>query len=430
MEDRKTIVLVLRSGGDFKFRDVELIARHINGKWRSAIRPRIICLWDKASESYNLGNIEILPLTNPGIIGTWSRIQLYSPEMEQYKPFLYVDLDTAVIQSVENIFDLVTDPSQFITLEDFWQRDQLATGLVWFPKDCIKTKKVWEEWKQPTGKRMDYFIRSVCQPDIFWQRLTTSIYDFKPRPGTVLMEVPKDANLVCFHGRPRIYEAAEASMSLRWVKEYVDKDFPENTNKCDVTVIIPYKYDRGWLKDCVASIPDNVQILLSQGEGNWPENFNKAYPLAVGRFIKFLHEDDMLTENCITDSVKAIEKQNVDFIHGNAYEIYMNAGRSLGEYRPRIQIPSMQDILSKNVIHSATLMYRREVFERVGLFNETLNTAEEFEFSLRCLKAGLKIGYCNSFLAFYRRHPNQKVRTVSKENKDKEREFVRNMYRI
>jgi len=65
----------------------------------------------------------------------------------------------------------------------------------------------------------------------------------------------------------------------------------------------------------------------------------------------------------------------------------------------------------------------------VGKMDETLNTAEEFEFNLRCLKSGLKIGYCETPLAFYRRHPQQKVRVVSKEAKDKEREQVRTMYR-
>lgn len=107
----------------------------------------------------------------------------------------------------------------------------------------------------------------------------------------------------------------------------------------------------------------------------------------------------------------------------------MNAGAKIHRYVPPIQIPTKQDLLRKNVIHSATLMYRREVFEKVGKMNENLWTAEEFEFNLRCLSAGLQIGYCNAPLAYYRRHPEQKVRVVAKGDKDKERELVRNMYR-
>jgi hypothetical protein len=33
---------------------------------------------------------------------------------------------------------LVKDETQFITLEDFWQKGKLATGLEWFPKGSDK----------------------------------------------------------------------------------------------------------------------------------------------------------------------------------------------------------------------------------------------------------------------------------------------------
>ncbi len=215
-----TIVLVLRSGKDFRISDVMLIARHINGKWKAKEHPRIVCLWDKASEVYDLGNITFIPLTN-NLPGTWSRMQLYSPEMEKYRPFLYVDLDTAVIESIENIFDLVTDKSQFITLEDFYQKGQLATGLVWFPEKSKKIENVWKEWlKSPVarGNRMDVFLRKCITPDTWWQTLTDSIIDFKPVTKELVRVIPKGANLICFHGKPRIPEATE----ITWVNEYIN----------------------------------------------------------------------------------------------------------------------------------------------------------------------------------------------------------------
>jgi len=209
MESKKTIVLVLRSGGDFKFRDVELIVRHINGKWQSKVKPRIILLWDKATEPYDLGNIEILPLGNQ-YKGTWSRIALYSPEMEQYRPFLYIDLDTIIVDSVENIIKLVPNSLMFIPLEDFWQKGDLATGLVWFPANSEKIKAVWKAWKKvdtnTLGFRMDKFLRKVITADLFWQQLTPSIYDFKSKGEGLLSMVPKGANIICFHGKPRMLE--------------------------------------------------------------------------------------------------------------------------------------------------------------------------------------------------------------------------------
>ena len=406
--------MVLRRSNEFTFKDVVLIVRHILDKWQSKEKPRIICLWDGGY--YDLGNIELIPLNND-YQGTWSRMMLYSPEMEKYRPFLYIDLDTAVIESLENIFELVKDESKFITLEDFYQKGELATGLAWIPADSEKVNHIWKSYKGEQGWRMDYFLRKVVKPDLFWQDLTDSIVDFKPRGAILLLKIPQGTNLVCFHGKPRIHEA-----NIPWVKDYVAFK-PKKT----VSVIIPYKTDRGWLKEAINSVPKDCQLIVSQGEGNWPENFNKVLDQAEGDYIRWLHEDDMLTPNCIEDSVRAIEEQGVDFIHGNAMEFFNDSDRKT-LYQPWVKIPTIQDILKKNPIHSATLMYKREVFEKLKL-DETLNTAEEYEFNLRVLKCGFKIGYCATTLAFYRRHPQQKVRTVSMEEKNREREMVKDLYK-
>ncbi|KKK57336.1 hypothetical protein LCGC14_3055510, partial [marine sediment metagenome] len=97
-------------------------------------------------------------------------------------------------------------------------------------------------------------------------------------------------------------------------------------------------------------------------------------------------------------------------------------------YTPAIKLPTVQDLKKRNVIHSTTTMYRKTVFEKIGSFDESLNTQEEYEFNLRCLNAGLKIGYCDTTLAFYRRHSEQKVRVVSREDKMKEKQVVNDMY--
>ena len=404
MNERQNILLVLRSGGDFSMLDVQLIVRHINGKWVGNPKPRIICMWDKATEQYDLGGFEVIPLKTT-LPGTWSRMMLYSPEMEQYRPFLYIDLDTAIITSVENIIKVIPDQTKFITLQDFWQVGQLATGLVWFPAKSEKIKKVWDSFKGVTGTRMDVYLRKVISADYYWQNLTDTIYDFKSRSREWLSSIPNRANLICFHGKPRILQA----VGLDWVREYVNQ---KNFFHGLVTVIIPYNKDRGWLSDAIASVPEDVQLLLSKGDGTWPENFNKVWNQVEGKYVRWLHEDDMLTPNCIEDSVNALKSQNVDFIHGNAIEVSMGSGKRV-EWHPRLLYPTWKDIMIKNTIHQATLMYRREVFEKIGLLDSSLNTLEEFEFHLRCLKAGMRIGYCNAFLGIYRRHPKQKIRMLS-----------------
>jgi len=415
MGNIKTIVLVLKSGGDFAFRDVELIVRHIIGLWKEG-KPNIILLWDKASQEYNLGNLHIIPLKGDAP-GTWSRVQLYSPEMEKYRPFLYIDLDTAIFQSLENIFDLIKDHrGEVITLEDFWQKGELATGLMWFPASSVTIKEVWGKFKGKEGFRMDVMLRRFISNKLFFQQITNTIVDAKPKLGFI-QSLPENAGIVCFHGHPRIFEAKE-----QWVKDYINKEYHPK-----VTVIIPYKVDRGWLKDAIESVPKWVQLIVSQGEGNWPANFNKALPQATGDYIKFLHEDDMLTPGSIEDALKCFEETGADFIHGNATELTQATGEKK-IYVSSIPTPTIHDLKLRNTIHCPTLMYKREIFDALGGFDETLNTQEEFEFNLRCLKAGFKIGYCNHILAIYRRHDKQKVRTVPTSEKKAEKQKVLAQY--
>ena len=189
-----------------------------------------------------------------------------------------------------------------------------------------------------------------------------------------------------------------------------------------VTVIIPFREDRGYLEEAINSVPGYCQLILAKGNGTWPQNFNKALPDATGDYIKYLHDDDILTENCIPDSVEALK--DCDFIHGNAYQMRDR----VTEWKAPIKEPTLKEMIKRNVVHSATLMYRRSVFDKVGSFDETLKTCEEYEFNLRCLAAGLKIGYCDSFLAYYRFHPLMKTQTINEQRRNIDRQKIRRMY--
>lgn len=215
------VVVVLKSGGDFNFEDVRLIHHHVRKNWTSPEPLEFVCFWDKADQPYDLGGIKLMPIPGDDP-GTWARLFLYSPELEHLRPFLYLDLDTAVLGSVEQLFKAVPNPDAFITLEDLWQPGRLATGVVWFPgNNNPKIAAVWNRRNNAMkGWRMDYYIREVTSADYYWQKLTDCVADFKPKgiPVKYLQDVKPHQKIVCFHGKPRIPEA----VSIPWVKKYVD----------------------------------------------------------------------------------------------------------------------------------------------------------------------------------------------------------------
>jgi GT2 family glycosyltransferase len=185
-----------------------------------------------------------------------------------------------------------------------------------------------------------------------------------------------------------------------------------------VTIIIPYKTDRGYLDIAIESVKaqsyPNIELIIQQGDKSVSANINDGIRKAKGDYIKYLCEDDYLTINSIEDSVKAMEGN--DFIHGISYNIFEDRKEL---HKPRIKYPTLSDMLIGNVIHGGTLMYRKEVFDKVGLFNEELTCAEEYEFNLRCLRYGMKLGFTDKILYNYRRHKEQKSLGIGIDQRDR-----------
>lgn len=182
-----------------------------------------------------------------------------------------------------------------------------------------------------------------------------------------------------------------------------------------VSVVIPYKTDRGWLNEAIDSVHNQtyqgkIELIQVHGPGSVAANINRGLQEVTGEYIKFFAEDDMLTPICIESSVEAMQEQGCDFLHGNAFNLFGNENRA---YFPAIQIPTLGELRHTSMIHGLTLFYKRSVVEKMvedrGFwFDESLDCAEEYDVNMWLLAHGFKLGYVNKFLGKYRRHEAQK----------------------
>ena len=234
------VMLVLRSGGDFSLNDVLLLSHHIH---KHNENVKVYCLYDKVDEQTDLVGVTLLPLENKTWDRWWCKMNMFSPTLKQYRPFLYMDLDTAIVSNLEGILPPVNE-DKFITLGGFNEigyEQYLLSGLLWFGNE-EKILKIWDAWNVDTKASMEKhivggdqeFIKDVVKDhEEVWQHLAPNkIFNFKPIDGKksivnkkgnwsarVLDEIPEQASVICFHGRPRIPEAAPY---LDWVNEYVN----------------------------------------------------------------------------------------------------------------------------------------------------------------------------------------------------------------
>jgi hypothetical protein len=232
LKDSCTVVLALRGGGDFNFFDMELLAHHLRLKYGNG-NLTVIGMIDGIDEEFELNNITLVPTPNKRWKGWWTKMNLFSPEMEKYRPFLYLDLDTAVVGCFKKIIPKGQDRDDFIMLEDFYRKNHAASGMMWIPKHNEKVDLIWKTWiSSPDSFPILYrgdqeFIGGITKPDQFWQNRTSLIESFKPRylkrPKTQwLRNLPLNKSIICFHGNPRIRAAAKA---VDWVNKYVQKKY-------------------------------------------------------------------------------------------------------------------------------------------------------------------------------------------------------------
>jgi GT2 family glycosyltransferase len=133
---------------------------------------------------------------------------------------------------------------------------------------------------------------------------------------------------------------------------------------------------------------------------------NTALRAARGKLVAHLDPDDLWEPDYLSKQVTALENDpSTDVLFPDAviFGDVPEAGRRLMDLCPSVGEITIEQLLNGrcHVVYSVTA--RREVLFRVGLFDEDLRCAEDFDLWLRLLKDGARIGYQRRVLMRYRR---------------------------
>ena len=167
-----------------------------------------------------------------------------------------------------------------------------------------------------------------------------------------------------------------------------------------ISVIIPYKEDRGHLWLCKKSIWEQTyqdfELIEAHGPGTLPENFNEGLRRAKGEFIKMVQDDDWLPADALNFLLFGI---------GDAPWVVGHVRQIPEKGQPWIHKPPYLDFESqvkRYDMHMGSTMYRKDVLEEIGGMDETLTTGEEYDMHLKLLQKGFKPAYTNRVVYNYR----------------------------
>jgi len=128
-------------------------------------------------------------------------------------------------------------------------------------------------------------------------------------------------------------------------------------------------------------------------------NSNEALKMANGKYIALLDHDDLLPVNSLFEFVKEINYKNEpDFIYSDEDKINDNGER----YNPYFKPDYSPETLSVHNYITHLVMFKKELLEKVGLFDDGFNGAQDYDLILRLTEKAKNIVHISKILYHWR----------------------------
>lgn len=146
---------------------------------------------------------------------------------------------------------------------------------------------------------------------------------------------------------------------------------------------------------------ENIKYKFLNSNKGISENTNEAIKLATGDFIGFLDHDDILSQDCLYEVVKTINKiKNVDFIYSDEDKIDEQGER----FEPYFKPDFSPETLECNNYITHFVVVKKDLLKKVGNLNSKFNGAQDFDFVLRATEKANKVCHISKVLYHWRVH--------------------------
>jgi glycosyltransferase involved in cell wall biosynthesis len=190
-----------------------------------------------------------------------------------------------------------------------------------------------------------------------------------------------------------------------YIAQALESVFAQTTGTFEVVVVNDGSPDTPALETALAPYRHRIEYLV-QANGGVSRARNTGIRHARGSWVVLLDADDILLPHYLDDQLaRSRQDPAAVVLYGNA-EIFGDvpeAGRKFTDLCPSQGPVTFSSLVTARCTVPMCSMVQREVFERVGYYDEAIAVSEDLDLWLRIAAAGLTFNYTDRVIARYRR---------------------------
>lgn len=210
---------------------------------------------------------------------------------------------------------------------------------------------------------------------------------------------------------PRISIITPSFNQAQYIEQTIESVLSQNYPNLEYMIVDGGSTDGA--VDIIRRYEKHLAYWVSEKDRGQSHAINKGLERVTGEIIAYLNSDDFYLPGTLAAVADYFSRHNdVDLIHGRCRTVDVN-GNKIGERSGSItrydEILDLWDVWwnFRNFVQPEVFWTRR-ITRKIGPINESLHWVMDYEYWLRILREGSRVGSIDAELASFRLQPNQK----------------------
>lgn len=157
-----------------------------------------------------------------------------------------------------------------------------------------------------------------------------------------------------------------------------------------------------------------IKVISNETNKKLPASLNIGFKEAKGKYLTWTSDDNYFAADALEKMVKVFKsKADVDFVYSDMY-IVDECGHVMEEKKQKNICK-----LYHGCCVGASFMYKREVYEKFGSYNEEMFCAEDYEYWMRLWVNNVRFYHLKECLYYYRMNSASLTATKAKQVQEK-----------